>query len=120
MSDYTDFVETYCRTPFTDYAEAQLELTELEQWKRNYESKRDKYPEWVTKTGQKIKVRDLTDSHIENLLKFIPKKDPNNETKWLDVIKCEKQYRNINNEIVSKKNEINHLSRELDRLDDIY
>lgn len=38
MSDYTDFVEACCRSSFTEYAEAQLELDELRQWKQKYET----------------------------------------------------------------------------------
>ena len=113
MSDYTDFVETYCRSSFTEYAEAQLELDELKQWKQKYESNRDKYPPWVTKTGEQIKVRDLTDSHIEALLNFIPKKDPKNETKWLDVIKSEKYYRTIDAKILRLEEEVKQLSDEI-------
>lgn len=114
MSDYTDFEETYCRSSFTEYAEAQLELEELRQWKQKYESHRDKYPPWITKAGEQIKVKNLTDSHIEALLNFIPKKDPKNETKWIDVIKSEKQYRTINAKISRLEEEVKQLSNEID------
>lgn len=114
MSDYTDFAETYCRSSFTEYAEAQLELDELRQWKEKYERNQDKYPPWVTKAGEQIKVKDLTDSHIEALLNFIPKKDPKNETKWLDVIKSEKQYRTIYRKISRLEEEVRKLSDEID------
>lgn len=113
MSDYTDFAETFCRSSFTEYAEAQLELTELKQWKHKYERNRDKYPPWVTKAGEQIKVKNLTDSHIEALLNFIPKKDPNNETRWIDIIKSEKQYRTIGMKIFRLEEEIKQLSDEI-------
>ena len=113
MSDYTDFVEACCRSPFTEYAEAQLELDELRQWKQKYESHRDKYPPWVTKAGEQIKVKDLTDSHIEALIDFIPTKDPKNETKWIDVIKSEKQYRTIDAKIFRLEEEVRQLSNEI-------
>lgn len=113
MSDYTDFLEACCRSPFSEYAEAQLELEELRRWKQKYERNRYKYPPWVTKTGEQIKVKDLTDSHIEALLNFIPKKDPKNETKWIEVIKSEKQYRTIGMKIFRLEEEIKQLSDEI-------
>ena len=114
MSDYTDFAEACCRSPFTEYAETQLELDELRQWKQKYESHRDKYPPWVTKAGEQIKVKDLTDSHIEALIDFIPTKDPNNKTKWINVIKSEKQYRTINAKISRLEEEIRQLTNAID------
>lgn len=92
MSDYTDYQE---QVFFSEVAETHLELDELTHWKEHYESKRDKYPPWITSSGQQIKVKDITNSHLENLLKFVKKKDPNNETKWYSVFKAEKFYRKI-------------------------
>lgn len=96
MSDYTDYQEQIF---FGEVAEARLELSELSRWKADYESKRDKYPSWITSSGQHIKVRNITNSHLENLLKFVKKRDPNNETKWYDIFKAEKFYRGINTRI---------------------
>jgi hypothetical protein len=96
MSDFTDYQE---QVFFGEVAEAHLELDELTRWKEHYESKRDKYPPWITSSGQRIKVNDIEDSHLDNLLKFVKKKDPNNETKWYDAFKAEKFYREIGTRI---------------------
>lgn len=111
MSDFTDYQEEQF---FNHVANIELELDEKITFKEKYEANRDKYPDWVTKDGTHIKVRDLTNSHLDNLLKFIPKKDPNNETKWINVIKCEIAYRSINQEIQALKEERDRLDMIID------
>lgn len=111
MSDFTDYQEQIFSS---EIAEAHLELNELIRWKADYEFKRDKYPPWITSLGQHIKVRDITNSHLENLLKFIKKKDPNNKTRWYDIFKAEKFYRRINTRIAEAQLLCDEYSRVID------
>ena len=85
------------------------ELDNYTKWMASYESQRNKYPDWVTKDGQHIKVRDIMDSHLENLIPFVSKKDPDNETHWLDVLKAEKRYRELTKKLPQMKVELAHM-----------
>ena len=65
-------------------------INSSEEWIVKYLSQRKDYPEWVTRDGKHIKVEDITDSHLSNLLNFLPKGNV-----WYKVFMCEKKYRNI-------------------------
>jgi len=70
-------------------------IDEYEEWMRSYEKNRYKYPDWVTKDGQHIPIYRLEDSHLANLISFVQRKDPKNETRWADLLKHEQLYRTL-------------------------
>ena len=85
MSDYTDYMEDMF---FNHVFSVRMSLESNRSWMRDYVEKRSKYPDWVTRDGRSISVKDISDEHLENLLKFLP-----NGNVWHDVFMCEKKYR---------------------------
>lgn len=83
---------------YGEIASMRFRLSEINSWISDYESKRYNYPPWKTKDGDSIKVYDITDEHLSHLIPFLEKKDPKNETKWVDLFKCEMTYRKIKEE----------------------
>lgn len=74
-------------------ASLSIGITHIEGWIRDYENKRKHYPDWVTREGVSIKLQDISDSHLENLIPFMKKKDPTNG--WLQAFEYEKRYRKL-------------------------
>ena len=79
----------------------------------DYLEQRKHYPMWKTKDGIKIKIQDITDNHLENLISFILKKDPKNQTHWIDVFKREKYYRQLCKEIKDLKAEYKYMQHKI-------
>ena len=108
MSEYTDYME-WCF--FNHAANVREEAFDTEKWINDYFSKRKDYPKWRTRDGQEIKVEDVTDSHLENLLRFLKDKD---ET-WYQVFTCEKRYR----ELVKKLPRLKKENKECEKIIDL-
>lgn len=70
-------------------------IDDYEQWMADYEKNRYKYPDWVTKNGRHIPISKLDDKHLANLIPFVQRKDPKNETRWADLLKHEQLYREL-------------------------
>ena len=73
-------------------------IYENEKWINDYLSKRENYPKWTTRDGRQISVGDITDSHLENLLNFVPRGNV-----WHQVFTCEKLYRKLKEELPNLK-----------------
>lgn len=101
MSDYTDYMEEQF---FGHVADVRMRIDSKETWIKDYTSKRESYPCWTTRDGQQIKVENVTDSHLENLLNFLPEKNV-----WHRIFECEKLYRKFKKEISELKKESKHL-----------
>lgn len=56
--------------------------------------------EWITKSAQHIKLSLIEDSHLNNIIKMIEKKQ-NEYTTLLRILKLEKSYREHYNEIIN-------------------
>lgn len=82
------------------------DIEDYEKWMADYESKRQNYPAWETKDGQHIWVYEIEDSHLDNLIPFVQRKDPENKTHWVDVFRAEKRYRRLKKELPSMKAEL--------------
>jgi hypothetical protein len=72
------------------------ELAKLQLAKETYDNYinsniRNTY-EWVTKNNQHIKLSLIEDSHLNNIIKMVEKKQ-NEYTKLLRILKLEKSYR---------------------------
>ena len=53
------------------------------------------YSIWITKSGQKIPIIKMTDSHLLNTINFINRNaNPTNE-KWFDILSIEVQKRKL-------------------------
>lgn len=87
MSEYTDYMQDMF---FSRVINVRETISSNKDWIRDYLEKRDKYPNWVTRDGVSIAVSDVTDSHLENLLNFLPANTP-----WHKVFSCEKHYRQL-------------------------
>lgn len=61
---------------------------------------------WATKDGTQIWIYEIEDSHIDNLIPFIQRKDPENKTNWIDVFRAEKRYRQLKAKLPSMKAEL--------------
>ena len=100
MSDYTDYMEEMF---FNHTFNVRETISSNQRWIDDYLDKRSKYPEWVTRDGTHIKVGDITDNHLENLLNYLPK-----DTVWHNVFSCEKLYRKLSKQIVELRKEDNY------------
>ena len=56
--------------------------------------------EWVTKNGQHIKLSLIEDSHLNNIIKMVEKKQKE-YAKLLRILKLEKDYREHYNETIN-------------------
>lgn len=81
-------------------------IEDYEKWMADYESKRQTYPAWVTKDGTHIWIYEIEDSHLDNLIHFVERKDPENKTHWVDVFRAEKRYRRLRERLPSMKMEL--------------
>lgn len=86
-----------------------LEMEDYKKWIQNYLSFRDKYPDWITKGGQHIMLKDLTDSHLNNLILFVKRKDPENKTNWIKILEQEKTYRELKFKLNKAKEELGYM-----------
>lgn len=97
MSNYTDYMEEMF---FNRVMEVRETINDYEKWIEDYLEKRKKYPEWVTRDGKHIPVGEVTDSHLENLLNFLPE-----NTAWHKAFEYEKTYRRLKEKLISLKKE---------------
>lgn len=74
-------------------------LRDYRDWVSSYEKMRDNGPDWVTKDGRRMKLRNISEDHLENLISYVQRRDPDNTTHWYDVLKAEKKYRELKREI---------------------
>ncbi len=98
------------------FADISISLDDLESWKAEYESRRDKYPDWITRHGEHFKLRDINDEYLDNLIRFVSFKDPKNETKWIDVFNAEKRYRSVMIDIAKCKKELAYYERMINKI----
>lgn len=81
-------------------------IEDNEKWMADYEGKRQNYPAWVTKDGTHIWIYEIEDSHLDNLITFVHRKDSENKTNWIDVFISEKRYRQLKSKLPSMKAEL--------------
>ncbi len=81
-------------------------IEDYQKWMADYESKRTNYPAWETKDGKHVWIYEMEDSHLDNLIPFMRKKDPENKTHWIDVFSAEKKYRELKEKLPSMKMEL--------------
>jgi len=51
---------------------------------------------WNTEKGEKIKLKDLSSSHLENIISYLKKKKINMQSEYLKAIKQELRLRKLN------------------------
>lgn len=88
-------------------------IEDYEEWCKEYLEQRKSYPMWKTKEGRELKIQDITDNHLENLIPFVLKKDPKNQTHWIDVFRAERNYRQLCKEIKDLKAEYECMQRKI-------
>lgn len=111
MSAVDDMIAGFC----DKLASLRWSIEDAERWMKNYESWRQYFPVWETKDGQQMKVSEIDDTHLDNLIPFIEKRDPKNVTNWVDVFKAEKRYRELKKLMPSKKAELHEMEEAADR-----
>ena len=85
------------------------DMEDNKKWIEKYLSFRDEYPDWITKEGQHIKLKDLTDSHLNNLIPFVKRKDPDNKTNWIKILEQEKTYRGLKIKLNKSQEELAYM-----------
>ena len=100
MSDYTDYMEEML---FNHILNIKDQIYDSKRWIGDYLSKRKGYPNWITRDGRSIPVSEVTDSHLENLLNYIPENNV-----WHKVFSCEKYYRELMKKLPKLEEEDNY------------
>ena len=90
---------------FGSITSLRMDINDLEDWCNKYKS--FNYPAWTTKGGNKIKLGEMSDSHLENTIKLVSRKDPTNT--WLKVLNQEKLYREYTKKLPKLKQELTRL-----------
>ena len=68
-------------------------------WISEYLTIRETLPDWRTKEGNFIKIKDMTDLHLHNVISYLRTKDPNDTHHWINVFCQEQKYRQLRCEI---------------------
>lgn len=97
---------------FNKKATLDWELRDAMNWITEYESFRYEYPDWINKDGIHMKIYDITDSHLTNLIAFVSRNDNENKTHWVDVFEQERKYRIL-------KKRISEIKAELDKMEEV-
>lgn len=97
---------------FNKMASLSWELEYSKEWARVYEHRRYSYPDWITKRGEHIKIYNIKDSHLNNLISYLTKRKSNDSDKeaidwWLSLFEWEKDIGSIKickmNTLICKK-----------------
>ena len=105
MSAIDDEIQSF----FDKIASISWCINDYKRWMKEYEKQRDNYPNWITKNGEHIKIQNIENTHLDNLIKFMGKKDPENA--WTFAFKYEKKYRELKKKIPEMENEYKEMRR---------
>lgn len=87
-----------------------LSIEDYSEWINHYENIRKNYPSWKTKEGKQIKIEDIDNNHLNNLIALLTDKEPNST--WLKAFKQEQNCREV-------KEKLNKLKQELSEMEEI-
>ena len=86
-------------------------ISSTQKWMADYESKRANYPFWITRKGKYLKVENITNGHLRNLLRFVPE----NNT-WHQVFECEILYRKYQKQLPYLKEQLSKYEEIIDKV----
>ena len=78
---------------YNEMAALRLEINSIDYSMKEFEKNRRQYPQWRMKDGRFIKISDISDEHLNNLICFIKRKGQGNDRKWLWLFENELNYR---------------------------
>ena len=97
---------------FGEIASIRMDVQRYTEWCRAYED--FVYPKWTTKSGEKIALSDMSDTHLENTISLLYNKDPNNG--WLIIMENEKKYRRIKKKLVNLRKKLSEMEDIADKI----
>ena len=88
MSEFTDFMTE-------QFFAHHVQLQEECEWRAKWAVLRHNYPRWVTREGKEISIVQMTDTHLNNTIAFLERKNDSSRAiqTWLRILRSEKYYR---------------------------
>jgi hypothetical protein len=96
--EYKRLLDKFCG----DIGSLLFKIDDYERFIREFEKYRS--IKWKTRVRKEIKISDLTNSHLDNIINFINNKSP----EWIKIFNYEKQYREYKKELPSLIEEYNY------------
>ena len=97
---------------FGEMASMRMDLEAYKEWCRTYES--FNYPKWTMKDGSQIALCDITDSHLDNAIALVGRREPDNG--WINIFKQEKKYRSIKDKIATLQLDLGKMEEIMDKV----
>ena len=88
---------------FGRIASIRIDISDYENWCTEYRKFRNNYI-WTTRDGNKVHIYNMTDSHLNNTISLVERKDP--ESVWSQILKQEQTYRDFLKRIKSLREEL--------------
>lgn len=108
MSDFTDYMEDsalYRGIKIRD------QIHNIEKWISSYEKARESYPMWITKKGKHIKIENISQNHLNNLLVFV---EP--DSGWFEAFQQENTYRKLKVQLRQLKKELEEFETTIEQV----
>lgn len=108
MSDFTDYMEDHA---LYQGIKIRDQIHNIEEWMASYEQARKSYPMWITKQGKHIKIENISQNHLNNLLSFV---EP--DSGWFEAFKQESTYRKLKVQLEQLKKELEEFEHTIEQV----
>lgn len=108
MSDFTDYMEDHA---LYQGIKIRDQIHSIEKWMTSYEEARKSYPMWITKKGKHIKIENLSQNHLNNLLVFV---EP--DSGWFEAFEQESTYRRLKVQLEQLKKELEIFEKTIEQI----